>query len=51
MVEGDNLEVALELRRNKPPHILVAAEAMGEHHAPTTAPPHVDVISSQYIHA
>jgi hypothetical protein len=50
VVEKYNLEVALELWRHDPPHVLIAAKAMGEHHTPFTPPADVDVVSRQYIH-
>ena len=50
VIEQHDLEVALELRRYETPHILVAAEAMSEHHSPVTAPTYMDVVSRHHIH-
>src|ERR1700760_3057741 len=51
VVEQHDLEIVLKLRRHEAPHVLVAAETMGEHHAPPASSAHVHVVPGQYVHA
>jgi hypothetical protein len=48
MVEQDCPEVTFEGGRDKPPHILIAAEAMSEHHIPVADTPNMQVIAFDY---
>jgi len=50
VVEKYNPEVMLEFRRYETPHVLIATEAMGEHHTPVTPSNHVNVVSRQHVH-
>jgi hypothetical protein len=44
MVEQHGAEIRLEGRRNEPPHVLVATEAMGKHHSAFTAATDLHVV-------
>jgi hypothetical protein len=50
MVEQHNPEVLLELRRYEPPHVLIAAETMGEDHGPVAGTMKVHVVPFDYAH-
>jgi hypothetical protein len=50
MVEQHNSEVLLELRRYEPPHVLIAAETMGEDHGPFAGTVKVHFVPFDYAH-
>jgi hypothetical protein len=50
MVEKDDAMIGLEGRRHEAPHVLVAAEAMGEHHGGRAAAAHFGVVPLQSRH-
>ena len=49
MVEQHGPEIRLEGRRDEAPHVLIAAEAMGEDHRRLARPSHLDVVSLQNV--
>ena len=50
MIEQDRPETAFERRRHVAPHVLVAAEAMREHHGPFAMSRDVDVVTCASRH-
>src|SRR3982075_135599 len=48
MVEEHDLEVPFELRRHEPPHVLVAAEAVGENHGSVPGAANVHIVPFDY---
>ena len=48
MVEQHDLEVPFELRRHEPPHVLIAAEAVGEDHGSVAGATDVHVVPFDY---
>ena len=50
MIEQDGPESIFEGRLHEPPHVLIAAEAVGKHHGPLARSANMDIISFHYTH-
>jgi hypothetical protein len=47
VIKKHNFEIVFELGRNETPHVLIAAEAVGENHSPVAVTTNADVVSNQ----
>src|ERR1700722_356183 len=50
MIKQDGFKLAFKGGFHEPPHILVAAEAMGKYHGPVGRSVNMDIISFDYAH-
>ena len=50
MVEKDNPKSILERRRHAPPHVLIAAKSVGEHHPRGTGAGGTNVVAKELTH-
>ena len=48
VIEQDRAEVLLERRRHEPPHVLIAAEPVREHHGALAGPPRLHVVTHDH---
>src|SRR6185437_8722755 len=50
MVKQDGSEITFKGRFDEPPHVLIAAESMAEHHGSFARSPKMNIVSFDYAH-